>query len=127
MKTLISLVAMLALGACTMCPTNAQLASLGPTTQGAQSTTQTPQCQPVIDNLQLQDSYLKDLVQVSTAPITSKQERARTVQGNLRLALAQLPVACPAMMTGPLPGEINQRIGQIDTYLEIGVWEGPVG
>ena len=126
MKTvLVPLLALLGLGACTMCPTNAQLASLQ-----TQPTTQSPQvqtCQSVIDNLQLQDSYLKDLVQTSTAAVASKQDRARTVQGNLRVALTQLPIACPTMMTGPLPGEVNQRIGQIDAYLATGIWEGPVG
>jgi hypothetical protein len=128
---LLALLAILGLGACTMCPTDAQLASLQTQRQQQPSQQQqgllTPQCRTVIDSLQAQDTYLRGLVYTSTASISSKQERARTVQANLQAGLGQLPSNCPEGLTSQLAAEVNQRIGQIDSYLASGVWQGPVG
>lgn len=85
-----------------------------------------PACQLAVDGLQAQDTYLKTLTE-SAAPLPEKQANARIVQSNLRIGLSQIPAAaCPPNVSAGLTTEVNQRIGQIDSFVATGIWEGPV-
>jgi len=84
------------------------------------------ECNAVINGLNEQDTYLKDLVNGPRSP-AFKRDTAIKVQANMRTYLERVPRSCQPAITDPLSAEVNQRIGQIDDYVRTGVWVGPVG
>lgn len=157
MRSLLLLsVALPLLGACTLiCPDTAsqptpQLAAIGtgrPIQSGpfqAQPVVATPvvvaqpaqpvatavqgdRCKATVDSLQAQDTYLKALVYGTSSP-EHKDRNARIAQTNLRIGLDSLNAGvCPQNIASGLVPQVQQRIGQIDSYLTSKVWSGPVG
>lgn len=84
-----------------------------------------PNCEQGMKNLNDQDNFIKGVMVDRTMRPSQKRIHAAAASGFFQANMSIIGVVCPPGLSNQVRQEVNQRVGQLNTFIETGQWAGP--